>query len=235
MYHEKRRHAAGTAGITAVNRTTIVKQLHSRFTAISLATLLLAVTAANAERTFKWVDSQGYTHYGDRVPMQSSAKQRQEINDQGRTLKAYAEPGSQDAIAEQKRLAALEYEKQQRAEAQSQRDSELLAAYKSEAEILMARDSELDAIEEFIRMTNIRLASLQKRLGGLDAEAAGYEERGKPVPEFVQHQTSNIREQIERNQEIITLKQAEIERINETYAADIVRYQSLQNRNLSAR
>jgi hypothetical protein len=212
-----------------------VKYAPFRLSAISLAALLLAATAANAERTFKWVDAQGNTHYGDRVPMQATAKQRREINDQGRTLRDYAEPGSRKAIAEQKSHALLEQEKQQQTAEQSQRDSELLAAYQSEMDILIARDNEIGAIEEFIRMTNIRIDSLEKRLGDLAGEAASYQERGKPVPEFVQHQTGSIRDQIEQNRAIITLKQAEMKKINEAYATDIARYQTLQNKRLSAR
>jgi hypothetical protein len=212
-----------------------VKQLHFILPAISLASLLLAASAANAERTFKWVDAQGNTHYGDRVPLQAAAQQRREINEQGRTLKAYAEPGSQETLAEQKRQAALEYERQQQTEEQSRQDRELLATYASETDILIARDNELGAIEEFIRMTNIRIDSLQERLGDMAAEAASYEERGKPVPDFVQHQTAVIQEQIEQNEAIISEKQAELDNINKRYAADLAHYQRLQNHRLSAR
>lgn len=212
-----------------------MKQRHFRLTALFLGSLLLAAPAANAERTFKWVDAQGNTHYGDRAPMQTTAQQRQEINEQGRTLKAYAEPGTQGAIAEQKRKAALEYEKQQQTEAQSLRDKELLAAYPTETDILIARDTELDAIEELIRMTNIRIESLQKRLAELSGEASDYARRGKPVPEFVQHQTARIEKQISQNEAIISSKQAEMDSINQHYAADIIRYQSLQNHKVSAR
>ena len=212
-----------------------MNQLLFRLSAISLASLLLVATTANAERTFKWVDAQGNTHYGDRVPMQAAAQQRREINEQGRTLKAYAEPGSQEALAEQKRQAALEYEKQQQSEEQSRRDSELLATYANETDILIARDNELDVIEELIRMTNIRIVSLQKRLEEMSGEAAGYAERGKPVPEFVQHQTILIQEQIDQNEAIIGKKQAEMDSINKRYAADIARYQRLQNHKVSAR
>lgn len=212
-----------------------MKQLHFILPAISLASLLLAASAANAERTFKWVDAQGNTHYGDRVPLQAAAQQRREINEQGRTLKAYAEPGSQETLAEQKRQAALEYKRQQQTEEQSRQDRELLATYASETDILIARDNELGAIEEFIRMTNIRIDSLQERLGDMAAEAASYEERGKPVPDFVQHQTARIQEQIEQNEAIISEKQAELDNINKRYAADLAHYQRLQNHRLSAR
>ena len=212
-----------------------MKPLHSRLSAISLATLMLAATAANAERTFKWVDAQGVTHYGDRVPMQSAAQQRQEITEQGRTLKAYDGPSTAEEISEQKRQARLRHEEQKLLEEQAIQDKKLLATYADENDILIARDNELDAIKEFIHMTDIRIDSLQKRLTELTEEAADYEGRGKPVPEFVQHQTASIRDQIDQNREITKRKQAEMEKINETYAAEMLRYQTLQNRKLSAR
>jgi len=200
-----------------------------------LAILLLAATAANAERTFKWVDAQGNTHYGDRIPMQAAAQQREEINEQGRTLKEYDKPATAEEISEQKRQARLRYEEQKLLEEQAEQDRQLLATYANENDILVARDNKIDAIKEFIHTTDIRIDSLQKHLEELTKEAAGYEGRGKPVPEFVQQQTASIRDQIDQNRKIIKLKQAEMEKISETCAADVLRYQTLHNRKLSAR
>ena len=211
-----------------------MKQLKFCLSAISLASLLLSATAANAERTYKWVDAQGNTHYGDRVPMQATAQQRKEINEQGRTLKSFDEPGTAEQIAAQKRLASIEQEEQKLSKDQASQDSQLLASYASEEDLLLARDNEVDTIKEFIRMTEIRIDSLQKRLTDLTGEAADYEKRGKPVPGFVQQQTTNIFAQIEQNQATILDKQAELELINKSYAADLERYQALKNRKLSA-
>lgn len=218
-----------------IDRISTLKHSQFRFSAISLAALLLAATAANAERTYKWVDAEGNTHYGDHVPLQATAQRRQEINGQGRTLKSFDGPDAAEQIAAQKRLASIEHEEQKLSAEQASLDSQLLASYASEEDLLLARDNEVEAIKEFIRMTEIRIDSLQKRLTDLSGEIADYERRGKPVPGFVQQQSTNISAQIEQNQAIILNKQAELELINKSYAADIERYQALQNRNLSAR
>jgi nicotinamide mononucleotide adenylyltransferase len=212
-----------------------VQPLYSRLSAISLATLLLAATAANAERTYKWVDAEGNTHYGDHVPLQESAQQRQEINEQGRTLKTFDKSPTADEIAEQKRLTMIENEKQKQSKEQARLDSELLATYPSESDLLFARDNAVNAIKEFIHMTTMRIDSLQKRQTELAAEAADYEGRGKPVPEFVQHQAANVLEQIDQNQATLILKQAELGETNQSYAAQIERYHELQLRNPPAR
>lgn len=211
-----------------------MKPARHRLAALLLPALLLTAGPVAAERTYKWVDAQGNIHYGDRVPMQAKARQRQEINEQGRTVKEFHQKTAEE-LAEQRRRAALEQQQQQHSRAQEDQDSELLAAYKSEADLLAVRDSEVDSRKELIRMTRIRLESLQQRLADFTAEAADYEQRGKPVPEFVQHQMKQLRGQIARNEDIITAKQAELERIEATYAADIARYQELQSRNPTPR
>jgi len=195
-----------------------------------LAALLVTAGAVNAERTFKWIDDQGNVHYGDRVPMQAVTQHREEINEQGRTLKEYPKSSSAEEIAQQKRRAMLEKEKQQQEEEQARRDRELLASYASEKDILIARESELGNIEEFIRMTKIRIESLRNRLVELNGEVKGYEQRGKPVPEFIQQQMTQINDQIIKNEQIITAKQAEMEKLGNRYATEIARYQELQNR-----
>jgi len=192
--------------------------------------LLLAAGGALAERTFKWVDEQGNVHYGDRVPMQAVTQHRQEINEQGRTLKEYPEPGSEPDSATRERQARLEMQAQQQAQEQERRDRKLLASYASETDLLIARDGELGAIEEFIRMTNMRIDSLHTRLQELEADAAAYEGHGKPVPDFVSQQMAQIRDQIAQNEAIITSRQVELEKRNAAYAADIARYQELQSR-----
>ena len=44
---------------------------------------------ATAERTFRWVDSEGQVHYGNRVPPEYAKAERRVINEQGRTIQIY--------------------------------------------------------------------------------------------------------------------------------------------------
>ena len=50
---------------------------------------LLSGGQALAERIYKWVDEDGKTQYGDRVPARYSTVERSVMNDQGRTVKVY--------------------------------------------------------------------------------------------------------------------------------------------------
>lgn len=191
---------------------------------------LLSATVAQAERTFKWVDEQGNIHYGDKVPLQYSDRERKELDEQGRTLKAHEAPSTAAQKAKQERLAAIEAEKNKQDEEQTDYDRSLLATYASEADLQMLRDNRLASLEELIRLTNSRIDSMQERLAGLNEDASDYERRGKPVPEFITHQTDNISKQISRNETFIETKQVEMEGIRQQFAADLARYRELQER-----
>jgi hypothetical protein len=205
-----------------------VKSLLRNYRYLALLPALLTSAGALAERTFKWVDEEGNVHYGDRVPLQYSNQERQEINDQGRTLKSYEAPSTPEEIVEQKRLAAIQAEQKKQQAEQARQDEVLLATYSSEADLLMMRDSRIAAIEELIQLTDSRITSLKKRLAGLAEEASDHESRGRPVPEFVQQQTESVRRQVSENQDFIEAKRAEMAAIRQQFAADIARYRELQ-------
>ena len=205
-----------------------MKCLLQNYRYLVLLPALLCTSGALAERTFKWTDDEGNVHYGDRIPPQYKSQERQEINEQGRTLKSYEAPRTPEEIAAQKRLAAVEAEQKKQQAQQDKRDKALLATYSSEADLLMMRDSKLAELEELIQLTDSRITSLQKRLAGLDAEASDHESRGRPVPQFVQQQSASVRKQIDENQAYIESKRAEMAEIQEQFAADIARYRELQ-------
>jgi len=206
-----------------------VKSFLLKYRYLVLLPAMLVAAGALAERTFKWVDEEGNVHYGDRVPLQYTTKEHTEINEQGRTLKSYEAPKTPEQKAEQHRLAAIEAERKKQLEEQASRDRVLLETYSSEADMVLMRDSKLAAIEDLVLLTESRINSLQRRLAGLTEEASNNERRGKAVPEFVQQQTASVRKQISQSEAFVESKRAEMDTIREQYAADMARYQELQN------
>ena len=187
----------------------------------------LTSTAILAERTFKWVDDEGYVHYGDRIPPQYSDREREEINYQGRTIRVYEAPKTPEQKAEDKRLAVIAAAKKKLAEKQLRQDRTLLATYSSDHDMVLARDGKIASVESLIQLTHRRISSLQKRLLDLTEEAAGYERSGQQLPKVLQHQIINIRDQVTQNKEFVKDKQLEIEDIRQQFNADIKRFQEL--------
>jgi hypothetical protein len=191
---------------------------------------LLSGTEALAERIFKWVDENGKTQYGDRVPPQYATTERSVINDQGRTLKVYEAAKSPEEKAEAQALMKQRAEEKKLAEQQAVRDHSLLSTYSSEEDMLLARDSKIESVETLIQLTNSRLVSMQKRLDELTNDAAEFERSGKKLPEGLVNQMKNTKDQIRQNDEFVKTKQNEKQEITRKFSEDIKRYRELISR-----
>src|SRR3984957_12931132 len=100
-----------------------------------------ASVANNGRVVYKWVDEQGVTHYGDRIPPEYAAQEQHVINSQGveiNKLKAQKTP-EQLAAEDQKRLDA---------EQSKSRDRNLLSTYASVQEIERLRDQRVALVSD---------------------------------------------------------------------------------------
>ncbi len=188
---------------------------------------LLAISPAQADRMFKWVDENGKIHYSDRVPPQHSNQERREYDERGRTVRVYKRAMTPEEKAEAARLAAIEEEKRKQAEKSAVHDRSLLATYSSEQDMLLARDGKLASIDALIQLTNSRIELTETRLREYAAEAAEFERSGKPVPAVLQDQIKTARELITENRGFVQQKQVERESIASRFDADIARYREL--------
>ena len=155
---------------------------------IFLPALLIASTAV-AERTFKWTDSEGQVHYGNRVPPEYAKAERRVINEQGRTVKVYEAAKTPEEKATAKKAADLASRKKVLDEKQAIHDHSLLATYASEQDMQLARDGKVASVEALLQLTNSRIESMKQRLLGLTEEAATYERSGKQLPHTLESQT----------------------------------------------
>lgn len=196
--------------------------------ALVILAVLLPATVAAGERTFRWLDEEGNIHYGDRVPPQYSKHERQEFNEQGRTVKVYEAAKTDEEKAELARLAAIEAEQKKLAEQQAVHDRSLLATYASEEDMLLARDGKVSSVEAVVQLTYSRIESTERRLLEYTQEAAEYERSGKKIPKQLQNQITSVRTQIEENKAFLKAKEAERQQIMQQFDADMLRYRELR-------
>jgi len=131
-----------------------------------LAGLLIsqgAVAADSGAKTYKWVDDQGVTHYGDRIPPQYATKERSILNNQGIEVQKLEAQKSPEQLA-------VDAQRQQEVIRQKQHDSFLLTTYTSVKDIEALRDERLEqlkaqrtAAQQYIEGLHARLTSLQSR------------------------------------------------------------------------
>ena len=122
-----------------------------------------AACRAENPAAYKWVDDQGVTHYGDRIPPQYAQKESTLLNKDGVPI------GRKEATKSAAEQAA-DAEAQEELARQKQHDNFLLATYTSVKDIEQLRDERLlqvksqrVAAEQYVATLSERLASLQAR------------------------------------------------------------------------
>lgn len=120
--------------------------------------------ANNGRVLYKWVDKDGITHYGDRVPPEYSSQEQHVLNSRGYEI------NHTDAqkTAEQ---AAADEQKRQDAEQRQLRDRNLLNTYASVQEIERLRDQRLTLVADQIKVTTQFLDTLNGRMKKMRADS----------------------------------------------------------------
>ena len=143
----------------------------------TIGTLCLATSilfAASAGAAFKCKDEKGLTHVGDTPPEQCANVVMFEVTRTGAVIRRI-EP-SLTAEQAKARMESDERKKESDkvANEQKRKDLALLATYSSEAEFDVVRDRTIEPIKSRIKITQERIAAIDKRMKDLDEEMEFY-------------------------------------------------------------
>jgi hypothetical protein len=192
-------------------------------------TTWLTVPCAQAGKLYKWVDENGQTRYGDRIPPQYAKKRNETLNNQGIVVETKAAAKTPEQLAEEKRLAVLKAEQERERQEQAREDRILLDTFTNEDEMILTRDGKIEAIEAVIRITEGRIHKTKQRLSALNGRAADLERAGKPVPDQLKADMAEARGQIQHNLDYIENRKREQQKIREKFARDIQRFRELKS------
>lgn len=164
---------------------------------IALFFLLAVSPAAFAvEEIYRWVDENGTVHFGDSVPPKYAKNDRDIVSDQGVKLKTLRGERTAEERAAEERQAAIEKQKQDRIDAERQRDEVLLSTYLSVAEIEALRNRRKELLDGRIRVTEIYLSTLRDKLTKLQKDASRFQPYNtdpdaRPIHENLARELSN--------------------------------------------
>ena len=201
-------------------------------TALVALVLLHAVSAAQEQKLYRWVDQEGIVHYGDSIPAEYAEVEKQVVNDHGVTLDVLRGKKTAEEIAAEKR----EEERRQNEELRRRQDQALLATYLSVDEILMHRDRRVELFQAQARVTELYLRNLQKRLDSLQAEASAYlpysdDPDARMIDPALAADIATTTETIERHQENLQRFQKDEQNIVARFDGDITRFKMLKGLN----
>jgi len=184
-------------------------------------------------KLYQWTDDKGVVHYGDSIPPEYAKADRNVLNQQGVHVGFEQGELTPEQRAEKARLAAeAEKAKQQREEI-ARRDKMLLETYISVSDIEDLRNRRLELLESQIKVTELYLANLRKRLLTLQDEASNYKpytarENAPQVPENLQTDISRTVGSINLYEQTLSHTRSTQETVRNSFDEDIRRFKQLK-------
>jgi hypothetical protein len=167
-----------------------------RFPFLSLAVILLSSTFSAQAKMYKWVDENGQMHFGDKIPPKYLVKEHDELNAQGVSVKhrPAAKTPEQKAEArrlknEQKKAALIEKKKRQR-------DRVLLDTYTTERDLIVARDSRLDAVGSQIKLAETIISDSNNKIDTMEKQITQIRASNREVPLDLYDRVDNEKQQV---------------------------------------
>jgi hypothetical protein len=181
----------------------------------------------NGRVLYKWVDSEGVTHYGDRIPPEYASQEQHVMNARG------IEIGHLDAQKTPEQLAAEEAKKLD-AEQRAVRDKNLLSTYVSVQEIERLRDQRLSLIADQIKVTNQFLETLDGRMKKLRADSMHFrpysaDPKAPSMPDQVAEDLVRLSTDMRTQQQNLRQKRGEEATMSIQFESDIDRFKELKH------
>lgn len=191
-----------------------------------LALLIVISHSANA-KLYKWVDEQGNVQYSDKLPPSAVKKPHEKLDRRGLVIDRMGQAKTPEEIAEEERVKILREETQQQIAKQQAKDRVLLNSYRSEDDIILARNGKLATIDSQIRITYTNITRLKERLSGYKKRAANFERQGKQIPKQLQTGIENTRKEINNSYASILRQEKDKDTIRNKHAQDLERFRKL--------
>lgn len=178
-------------------------------------------------KLYKWVDEQGNVQYSDKIPPSAVSKSHQKLDSRGLVIEKQERAKTPEEIAEEERIRKLQEETKRQMAEQEAKDRVLLNTYRSEDDIILARDGKLATIDSQIRITYTNITRLKERLSNHKRKAAIRERQGKSIPPQLLTGIENTRREINDSYSSILRQEKDKDTIRSKYAHDLARFRSL--------
>jgi hypothetical protein len=175
---------------------------------------------------YRWIDKTGKVYYSDKVTPDHAGYRREQINDQGVTVKTIERPKTPEEFAKQRKLQRLRFQQKKLIEQQEARDRLLLYTFEDVTNSLGDKLSTLDSKLKIVR-TSIK--QLEQQLKEQKKSAAQWEKGGRKVPQTIIFKIDEIQNLISSYQAAVIQHSTKRESLQLEYAKDAQRYKKLVN------
>lgn len=199
-----------------------------RFTFFTLSAVLLICAFPAQAKMYKWVDEDGQIHFGDKIPTKYMLKEHDELNEHGVRTRHREAAKTPEQKAEERRLErerekiALEEKKKK------QRDRVLLDTYTTERDLIVARDSRLDAVNSQIRLAETIISDSNKKIESMEQQVTEIKASNREVPVDLYNRIDNEKEQVAVQTEVMEKHKKRSVKISEQFNGYIERFKVLK-------
>ena len=181
----------------------------------------------NGRVLYKWVDKDGVTHYGDRVPPEYASQEQHILNSKGyeiNHLDAQKTP-EQAASDEKKKLDAQQ---------SALRDKNLLSTFASVQEIERLRDQRLTLLADQIKVTNQFLETLNGQMKKMRADSMRFkpynsDPKAPIMPDQMAEDLVRLSTDVRTQQKNLQQKRSEEATMSIQFESDIDRFKELKH------
>lgn len=199
-----------------------------RIAVLGTAALLAAPVAAQTQ-TYRCTGKDGKKYYSSTIPPQCVGRPVEQLNGQGLVVRRIDPEGDEKARADKDAALAKKREQEAARREERRRNQALLATYTSEKDIEDARARALSDNKKAVRDVESRIDAARERRAGYDKELAFYKDGAKP-PAKLADDVVTAEAEIKANEELLSIKQKEVEQINARYDEDKKRYRELTSK-----
>lgn len=190
---------------------------------------LLISSPLQAGKLYRWIDDQGKIFYSDKVPPTEVQHKLDTLNEQGIVVERVGAAKTKEELAREAELEKRRQEQQQLIEEQEKADRVLLRTFRTEDDIIMARNGKLASIDAKLQIVRGNIRRQKSQLAELQLAAADMERAGQTVSPNQLKEIENTRNQINSDYQGIIAQEELKQQIREKYAADLARFRELRN------
>ena len=196
---------------------------------LSLGLAVGAAEAAGSGRFYRWTDAEGNVHYSDKIPVEASGQGRTELNKRGLAIDQVAPAKTREEFEKEQALELLRKEQEAMIREQQKKDRALLRSYRSEGDIIMARNGKLAAIDTSKKVleSNIRLTKM--RLDDMQRHAAALERQGKKLDKDLEDGIETTWKRLEQEYASLLSRERDKDAVRAEYEGYLTRFRHLKN------
>lgn len=191
--------------------------------------LVLCLFAFSAQaKMFRWVDENGQVHFGDRIPPKYLVKEHDELNQQGIKMKTRAAVKTAEEKIEARRLLKEKRKAELIAKKKKQRDRVLLDTYTTERDLLLARDSRLDAVGSQIRLAENIISDSKRKIDTMEKRITQIIDSKREVPLALYERLDLEKRQVVVQSRVMQAHQLRRDDIAEQFTGYVERFRVLK-------